>query len=237
MIPTYVTYIRVSTKSQGESRLGLEAQQKAIADYLATKPDGRIVSEYHEIESGADDDRPELAKALNDCKLYNATLVIAKLDRLSRSAAFLATLQESKTKFVCCDFPEADEFLVGVMALLARWERNKISERTKEALAARKARGEKWNGHRPAKGTGISPEMRTKAVTARRKNSLARAEHYRNLFAELDDQGFTSHSKKAEELKRRKVPNPSGTSHEWQAMQVSRIAKRLNENLKGSKLL
>lgn len=238
-VTRYVTYCRVSTKAQGESGLGLEAQRKEVEDFLATKPAGsaQVVSEYVEVESGTHNDRPELQKALNECKLYGATLLVAKLDRLSRSAAFLTALQESGTKFVCADFPEADHFLIGVMALIARWEADKISSRTRAALKAKKARGEPHRGRKAKKGDKLPSQAHANSLASRKAAVADRAEHYRALFAELDELGIASHRQKSLELTRRGVPTPSGTSTSWSPIQVSRIAKRLEEATQANPLL
>jgi DNA invertase Pin-like site-specific DNA recombinase len=140
--PKLVAYERVSTARQGKSGLGLEAQRKAIDDYAQTKG-GTILARFTEVESGRKNDRPELEKALQLARITGATLVIAKLDRLSRNAAFLLTLRDAGVSFVACDMPEANDLTVGIMALVAQQEREAISRRTKEALAAAKARGVK----------------------------------------------------------------------------------------------
>jgi DNA invertase Pin-like site-specific DNA recombinase len=138
-----VAYEQVSTARQGRSGLGLEAQRKAIDDFAAGRG-AEVLARFTEVESGGKDDRPELDKALQLARLRGATLVIAKLDRLSRNAAFLLTLQASSVRFVACDMPEANNLTVGIMALVAQQEREAISRRTKEALAAAKARGVSW---------------------------------------------------------------------------------------------
>lgn len=140
--PKLVAYERVSTARQGKSGLGLEAQRKAIDDYASAKS-GTILARFTEVESGRKNDRPELEKALQLARITGATLVIAKLDRLSRNAAFLLTLRDAGVSFVACDMPEANDLTVGIMALVAQQEREAISRRTKEALAAAKARGVK----------------------------------------------------------------------------------------------
>jgi DNA invertase Pin-like site-specific DNA recombinase len=129
----FVSYLRVSTAKQGQSGLGLDAQRNAVTEFLNG---GRwsLIAEYVEIESGANDERPKLAKALARCRLHNATLVIAKLDRLSRDAAFLLGLQKAGVRFVAADMPEANEMVVGIMAVVAQAERKMISARTKAAL-------------------------------------------------------------------------------------------------------
>ena len=135
-----VAYERVSTARQGASGLGLQAQRTTIDAYAASRG-AEVLARFTEVESGKRADRPELAKALHLAKVTGATLVIAKLDRLSRNAAFLLTLRDSGVRFVAVDLPEANDLTVGIMALVAQAEREAISRRTKEALAVAKARG------------------------------------------------------------------------------------------------
>ena len=147
-MPPVVGYIRVSTKRQGRSGLGLEAQQEALDTYRRDRG-GRVLATYREIETGKTADRPELARAIAHAKRSGATLVVAKLDRLARNAAFLLALQASGLPMVFLDLPGANEFTVGVMALVAQHEARMISERTKAALAAYKRRGGLLGGSRP----------------------------------------------------------------------------------------
>ena len=136
----FVAYYRVSTAQQGKSGLGLEAQEHTTAAYLSSVG-GELIESYTDVESGSKDNRPELQRALRKCRLTGATLIIAKLDRLSRNRRFLMDLQESSISFVCCDMPEANSFTVGILACMAQYERELISERTKAGLKAAKARG------------------------------------------------------------------------------------------------
>lgn len=136
----FVGYIRVSTAKQERSGLGLEAQRQAITNYL-NGGSWELLSEYVEIESGKNNERPKLQQAIDHCRVTGSVLVIAKLDRLSRDLHFIATLQKSSVKFVSCDMPEANEFTIHIMAALAQQERKLISQRTREALQAAKARG------------------------------------------------------------------------------------------------
>ena len=155
MARKFIAYVRVSTARQGRSGLGLEAQQAAIQRYLQSHG-GELVGEpFCEVESGTHDDRPELAKALRKCRVHGASLLIARIDRLSRNPGFLFQLQDSGLDFVACDLPGANRFTVGVMMLLAGQERELISTRTKEALARAKMRGKRlgyWSHKVDAEG-------------------------------------------------------------------------------------
>lgn len=135
----FIAYYRVSTQRQGQSGLGLEAQRAAAQAFA--KGRGEIIAEYIEVESGKRNDRPKLKEAIETAKTEGATLLIAKLDRLARNAGFIFALRDAGVSFVCADMPEANTLTIGVMAVLAQYEREMISDRTKAALAARKARG------------------------------------------------------------------------------------------------
>ncbi|WP_144158009.1 recombinase family protein [Paraburkholderia sp. BCC1885] len=141
----FVTYYRVSTQRQGISGLGILAQREAVANYLKGVNNSEIVAEYEEHESGKGSNalakRPELAAALALCKKTGATLLCGKLDRLSRNVRFISELMESRVKFVACDLPEANELTLHMMAAFAQYEAKRISERTRDALRAAKARG------------------------------------------------------------------------------------------------
>jgi DNA invertase Pin-like site-specific DNA recombinase len=138
--PKFVIYFRVSTVKQGRSGLGLEAQQAAVEQYLAAH-NGNVVGTFKETESGKRADRPDLQRALLRCRQTKATLLVAKLDRLSRNVGFLMALRDSGVKFQALDIPEANTLTLTVMAAMAQHEREMIAKRTREALAARKARG------------------------------------------------------------------------------------------------
>jgi DNA invertase Pin-like site-specific DNA recombinase len=146
----FVAYLRVSTERQGRSGLGLEAQREAVKSFVASRAGTIISPEYLEVETGKRDDRPQLQAALKRCRLTGATLVVAKLDRLSRNAAFLFTLRDSGVDFVAADLSEVNTLTVGIMATIAQHEREVISQRTKAALTAAKARGKKLGGWRDA---------------------------------------------------------------------------------------
>jgi len=187
--PRFVTYLRVSTAKQGRSGLGLEAQQQAVRQFVAGRGGKLTAIEYVEVETGSRNDRTELGKALKRCRLTGATLVVAKLDRLSRNAAFLMTLRDSGVDFVAADLPEANTMTVGVMAVVAQHEREAISQRTKAALAAAKARGRKLGGLRA--GTPNIVEYQRKGVEAARARALQAAEERREAIEALQRERFS----------------------------------------------
>ncbi|WP_460673874.1 recombinase family protein [Larkinella ripae] len=134
----YVANYRVSTAKQGRSGLGLDAQKAAVAGFVKDAP---IIDEFIEIESGKNNQREQLQQAINAAKKHGATLIIAKLDRLSRNVAFIFALRDSGVNFQCVDLPEASTLTVGIFATLAQHERELISGRTKAALAEKIAQG------------------------------------------------------------------------------------------------
>lgn len=135
---SYIAYYRVSTQKQGTSGLGLEAQRAAVQAFVKDSP---ILAEFVEVESGKNNSRPQLYSAMEEAKKKGATLVIAKLDRLSRNAGFIFALRDSGIDFVCSDIPDANTLTIGIFAVLAQYERELISQRTKSALAAKKIQG------------------------------------------------------------------------------------------------
>lgn len=137
-----VPYFRVSTTKQGESGLGLEAQQAAVRAY-ARSCGATIVTSFREVESGRKSARPQLAAAIEACRKNKATLVVAKLDRLARSVSFTSSLMDSGVEFVCCDVPSANRLTIHILSAVAQNEAEAIGQRTKAALAALKARGVK----------------------------------------------------------------------------------------------
>lgn len=219
-----VTYIRVSTDKQGRSGLGLEAQRAAIAAYAKTAR-AVTVAEYQEVESGRNNARPELQKALKHARVTGAKLVIAKLDRLSRNAAFLLNLQESGVDFTACDMPDASPFTVGIMAVLAQQESKMISERTKAAMQAAKERGKTFgnpNGAAPLRRAG---KGNSAACDAQRNTALTRAADLSDVLEDLEQMGITTLRAQADELNKRGIKTARGGR--WHPNSVARLWKRL----------
>ncbi len=225
-IGKFVSYLRVSTERQGRSGLGLEAQREAVEDYL-NGGDWQLLEEYVEVESGKRDDRRELAKALQQCQLTGATLVIAKLDRLSRDAHFLLGLQKSAVRFVCADMPEANEVTIGLFAVMAQHERKMISERTRAALQAAKARGVKLGNPQGARAllAWQAKHGRSRVIDGIKAAADRRAEKYRGTIGEIMASGVRSQAGIARELNSRKIV--TARDRHWHASQVGRLLDRL----------
>ncbi len=180
-----IGYCRVSTKEQGKSGLGLDAQRTAIEAYAAQTSSRLLVPLYIEVESGKRNDRPELAKAIAHAKRAKATLVIAKLDRLSRNVAFLANLLESKVPFICCDNPQANTLTIHILAAVAEEEARAISKRTKDSLAAAKARGTLLGSARPGHWSGKEDKRRAGAEAGNKASATARKRLARDAYSDL----------------------------------------------------
>jgi DNA invertase Pin-like site-specific DNA recombinase len=160
----FIAYYRVSTDRQGTSGLGLEAQRTTVLRHVGN---GELIAEYTEVESGKkNSNRPQLRAALQDCRKRKATLVIAKLDRLGRNVAFISALMDSDADFVCCDNPHANRLMLHMLAAFAEHEREQISMRTKEALAAAKARGVKLGNPQALDALEKARAMRLSKKTA-----------------------------------------------------------------------
>lgn len=195
----YISYYRVSTQKQGETELGLEAQKSSVKAFLS-KQDS-LIAEYQEVESGKKNNRLELLKAIEHCKTTKSTLLIAKLDRLSRNVQFIYTLRDSNVNFICCDMPDANSVTIGILAVLAQEERERTSDRTKKALEELRKKGVKL-------GTpeNLTPEARQKGTLKVIQNAannpnnkkatamivLLRKEKlsYRTIAAKLNADGF-----------------------------------------------
>jgi DNA invertase Pin-like site-specific DNA recombinase len=218
-----VTYLRVSTARQGKSGLGLEAQQKAVADYLSTGQ-WNLIEEFVEVESGKNSKRPKLLEAIELCKASGAKLLVAKLDRLARDAAFLMNLKDAGIDFVCADMPEANRLTIGIMALVAEQEREAISKRTKEALAAAKARGVQLGAYRD----GVYVGGKGNADTARNASEARTVKFHANavdklpLLKRYDPDGSMSLRAIADIFNRYGVKTVSGRG-QWSANSVRRL--------------
>ncbi|MFC1453166.1 recombinase family protein [Verrucomicrobiota bacterium] len=209
----FVAYYRVSTESQGRSGLGLEAQKKAVLDYL----DGgrwELLEEFTEVESGKKAARPELEKALKLCKKRRATLVIAKLDRLARNVHFISGLMERGVKFCAVEFPNADRFMLHVHAAMSEQERVLISARTKAGLERAKARGVKLGRH----GAVLARQNAAKAK--------ARARELKPVVAEIRKAGKVTVRAIMEELNRRGINTPRGRT--WHPQTVNVLLRRID---------
>ena len=218
----FVAYYRCSTERQGKSGLGLEAQQKSVETYLKGNS-WSLVASFTEVESGKFDDRPMLQEALASCRIHNATLLIAKLDRLSRDAHFLLGLQKSGVRFVAVDMPHADNFTVGILSLVAQKEREMISQRTKDALAAAKVRGVKLGGKRN-NSSSISRIGRVASVTTRSTKATSRAKDLAPIIRDQMSQGRSLRAIGAH-LDTLGIRTARGST--WTAVSVQRVIKRL----------
>ena len=222
-----VSYLRVSTAAQGRSGLGLEAQRAAVEEFCRQRG-VTLLAEYIEVESGSHAERPQLAAAVTLARLTGATLLIAKLDRLSRNAAFLLTLRDSGTEFVAVDMPDANSVTVGIMAVIAEEERRAISARTKAALGAAKARGVRLgnpNGAAALRRAGKGTEAALEAV---RGNAQRRSVALAATLAEIRSEGAASLTAMARALNERQIRTPRGGL--WHATSVQRLVARLGSS-------
>lgn len=219
-----VSYLRVSTRQQGVSGLGLEAQRVAI-DAYSQQRHAKVVETFTEIESGKVNARSELAKALHLAKVTGATLVIAKLDRLSRNAAFLLALRDSGVRFVAADMPDANDLTVGVMALVAQQEREATSRRTTEALAAAKARGVRLGNPNGAAALKRAAKGNAASLEAIRNAADSHAKNLQPVIAALTAEGMTSLGAVAEALNVRGMLTPRGGR--WHKSSVRNLLNRL----------
>lgn len=209
----FVSYYRVSTEKQGINGNGIEAQKQSVARYL-TSIDCELLASFEEVESGANNKRPQLDAAIKMAKSHKAILVIAKLDRLTRNAAFLLQLQDSSIDFVACDMPNADKLSIGIIALLAQRERQLISERTKAGLAVAKQRGAKLGNPNAA-----TAWKKAAKVIQSRKNEFA-ASALKGI-REIQSTGIVSMNRIADCLNKRGEKTARGGK--WTATAVKRV--------------
>ena len=221
-VQTFVAYYRVSTQKQGRSGLGLEAQREDVAQYVA-RTGGAVLAEFQEVESGKRADRPQLALALERCRLTRSTLVVAKLDRLTRDTGFLAKLRDSGVPFVACDNPHANALTVTILIAVAEEERRRASVRTKAALQAAKARGVQLGN--PMGAVAFGDRRGAGAVEALKNKADAFAQSLAGIVRPLLDAGL-SLRKIAERLNAEGIVTAQGKA--WQANSVKRLADRLH---------
>lgn len=218
----YVVYRRVSTQKQGESGLGMEAQQSAIDRFFNSNPSANIVASFDEVETGTNKrKRPKLQEALEVCKNQKATLVVSKLDRLGRNVHFLSGLIESKVDFICLDNPHMSKTMIQLLAVFAEHEADMISKRTKEALAAAKNRGVKLGNPQ-----NLTYEAKRKALDAINSKKKHNATIFKQnilptiLRKQLEGKSL---NKIADELNIDRYPRPSGLVGGWTATTVKRV--------------
>jgi DNA invertase Pin-like site-specific DNA recombinase len=215
----FVAYYRVSTKRQGRSGLGLDAQREAVERYL-NGGNWELAAEFTEVVSGRTAERPELELALGACRLYGATLVVARFDRLYRNAGALYRLRDAGVEFVAVDMPDANRLTVGIMAALAEYESELISKRTQAALHIAKQRGTILGN--PAHLDKTARQKGNQAsASARSTRSRQRVKDLRPILGELRAGGATSLRDLAAGLNRRAIPAPRGG--EWSPSQVRRL--------------
>lgn len=225
--PKYVAYYRVSTQGQGRSGLGLEAQRSAVDSYLQATG-GQLVGWYRETESGKHDNRPELQAALLKCRQTRGTLLVAKLDRLSRNVAFLMQLRDAGVKLRALDLPEEMNTLtLTVMAGMAQHEREMISARTRAALQARKARGQQLGT--PRDMSAWQAQASTAGTAALQAAARQRAEDVAPCIEAARAAGITSLCGIASYLNNEGVTTPRGKA--WTATAVARTLKQLGEGV------
>jgi DNA invertase Pin-like site-specific DNA recombinase len=225
-VKKFVAYYRVSTRKQGASGLGLEAQRAAVEGYL-NGGSWKIVAEFTEIESGRRSDRPALEEALAAARLHRAPLVVAKVDRLTRSVAFLSKLLEAGVDVRFSDLPSIEgptgRFMLQQMASVAELEAGLISSRTKAALAAAKDRGKRLGGHR---GIKLSEQSQAAGRASQTERAKQRATDLAPLLSQLSAEGITSATGVARALTERGIPTARG-GVKWTALQVLRVTSRM----------
>ena len=224
----FVVYLRVSTAKQGRSGLGEEAQRESVMQFL-NGGNHSVVAWIKEQESGKRSDRPGLQKALQLCRAHRAKLLIAKLDRLARNVAFISNLMEAGVKFIAVDLPEANELTVHILASMAEYEARCISERTKAALAAAKARGTVLGGRKvsPAKWDAIAARGRVAGTLERSRAAASWARDVMPVVEDIQPGGATSLREIAAGLNERGIEARRGG--EWTAVQVARLLAKVEQ--------
>lgn len=233
-----IAYYRVSTKQQGDSGLGLEAQKAAVEAY-ARQQGVRIAASYSEVESGKLAERPQLLKALAHAKRSKATLVVAKLDRLARNVAFLSALMRAGVDFIACDNAHANKLTIHILAAVAEDEAERISARTKAALAAAKARGVKlgsarkdhWKGREEARRIGLARGR----VVAAKVVSQGAIEAYADLRPSMIDMRANGMTLNGIAEKLNDEGHTTRRGRPWNPVQVSRVLERAEASSEGKR--
>jgi DNA invertase Pin-like site-specific DNA recombinase len=218
----FVAYYRVSTRKQGKSGLGLEAQQEAVRSHL-NGGRWKLIAEFVEVESGKRNDRPKLAEALALCRIHGATLIIAKLDRLARNVSFISNLMDSSVEFVAVDMPTASRFTVHIMAAVAEQEAAMIAARTKAAMATARARGTQL-GRRDNAIAVFAGEGAKASAVVRGAVASKRAADLLPAIRNIQAKGATTLREIAAALNAEEIPTPRGGA--WSAVQVQRVLAR-----------
>jgi DNA invertase Pin-like site-specific DNA recombinase len=212
----YIAYFCVSTPRQGKSGLGLEAQQQAVNVFLHGHRE-LILERFTEIESGRRNDRPQLVAALDVCRRHKAALLIARLDRLARNVHFISGLMESGVEFIAVDMPEANRLTIHILAAVAEHERETISQRTKAALQAAKARGTILGSPHPRKGAAIRSQVLQDKADRFAASTLP-------IIRGLQAEGITSHKTLAKALNARGVT--TANKRKWYGTTVKNLLHR-----------
>lgn len=220
-----VCYLRVSTVKQGLSGLGLDAQRQAVEQYAAIVG-AEVLATFTETESGKLNTRPKLTEALHLAKVTGATLVIAKLDRLSRNAAFLLTMRDAGVKFIAADMPQANELTIGIMALVAQQEREAISKRTKEALQAAKRRGQILGNPNGAAALLRASRGNAAGLEVIKAKATQHALNLKPVIESLQGSGITSLGAVAAALNERGMLTPRGGR--WHKSSVRNLLSRIS---------
>jgi DNA invertase Pin-like site-specific DNA recombinase len=229
MATEIIGYLRVSTKKQGDSGLGLERQRAAVEGY-AGQTGTRVAAWYTEVETGKRSDRPDLARALSHAKRSKATLCVAKLDRLARNVAFTSALMDSGINFIACDNPHANRLTIHILTAVAEAEAKAISDQTKAALAAAKARGTKlgsarpghWKGHEEARRAGA----KIGTIAAAKARARAAAEAYADLWPTLNAWAAEGLSLREIAAKLTAEGHTTRRGKPWNPVQVARVLSR-----------
>lgn len=212
----FISYLRVSTEKQGESGFGIEAQRTAISQF-ARHSDASILGEFIEVESGKRNDRPVLQEALRVCRKTKSTLLVAKLDRLSRTVNFLSQLIEAKVDFIAVDNPNANKLMIHVLSAFAEHERDLISDRTRSALSAARARG-------VTLGNPNLSHARERATAVIKAGALARAKNVLPVISDIQRSGAITMQDIASALNLRGIPTARGGK--WYPTSVRNVLRR-----------